>query len=358
MKSFTILLFTTITTGLMAQQLNTVATLGSTLEETSSLLYLDGRLLTINDASGDKNIYEIDQTTGGISRSVNLFKANNVDWESLAHDNDHIYVCDTGDDEGERDELKIYRVTKENYLNYDVIVSEVTKFTYPFLNGFDHGFNCEASVVIDDRIYLFTKAYNGEPTRVFSVPTEIGNYVAEFVQEIALAPRVTDASVMDNGQILVSQIDDNNNLTISRLDWDGQQFNISDQQSPTVPADFSGQIEGICPLDNGNFYLTREKSWLGLSGLFKFEWMSAAASVGEVKEGLLELYPNPTIGDVTLRTDVETTAVVYSALGQKVWEGEILPGANNIETSEWRRGVYLVTLDGEMESKTMKLLVK
>ncbi len=80
------------------------------IAETSGLVFFDNRLITHNDSGGMNALYEINTGTGNISRTVTIQNATNVDWEDICTDNDYIYIGDFGNNNGNRTNLKIYKV--------------------------------------------------------------------------------------------------------------------------------------------------------------------------------------------------------------------------------------------------------
>ena len=82
------------------------------VDENSGLAYLNGKLWTINDSGGLPVLYALDTTNGQIVQRIAIANAVNIDWESLADDDQYIYIGDFGNNSGNRDDLSIYRVLK------------------------------------------------------------------------------------------------------------------------------------------------------------------------------------------------------------------------------------------------------
>ena len=85
--------------------------LPSELDETSGLAFFNGKLWTINDSGGLPALYAFDTISGEIVQRITVSNAQNIDWESLAMDADHIYIGDFGNNAGTRDDLVIYKVS-------------------------------------------------------------------------------------------------------------------------------------------------------------------------------------------------------------------------------------------------------
>ena len=80
------------------------------VKETSGLLFLDGKIITHNDSGNDANLYEIDSLSGTILRTISIANATNIDWEDLAENDTHLFIADIGNNNGNRQDLKIYTI--------------------------------------------------------------------------------------------------------------------------------------------------------------------------------------------------------------------------------------------------------
>lgn len=345
-----------LSTTAFAQQLVSVTELCPDVEETSGLLYLDNRIITLNDALNDETLYEIESSTGMVTRSVDIMKSENIDWESLSADAGFIYICDIGNDEGLRNSFKIYRVSIADYLTYTLVDHNVIEFEYPFLNSNGLEFNAESSVVMNNYIYLFTKEAANESTQVFRIPKTPGFHTAEHVTSIDVQASITDATITEDGLILLTGLDSNNDFIVTKLTESSGTFTIVDQEIFTVPASYSGQIEGICPINDVEFYVSSELSSSGSSGLFTLD-IGSSASI-EAQEFTFGVHPNPADNFVKIETEEPAHATVHSVSGAKIWEGELLPGETKIETAQWNSGVYVISLAGENTTSSQKLVVK
>src|SRR5690606_14700262 len=77
------------------------------LDETSGLLFYNNTFITHTDSGGKAELYEVNPTTGAITRTVEITNATNGDWEDIAQDSTHIYIGDIGNNSGDRTDLKI-----------------------------------------------------------------------------------------------------------------------------------------------------------------------------------------------------------------------------------------------------------
>ena len=165
------------------QQVDLVTTLSDSLIETSGLILLDDRLITHNDSGGESALYEIDTTSGNISRKVIIDNATNVDWKDLCYDNTHIYIADFGNNSGSRTNLRVYRVNISDYLSTpnDTISADTIFFNYADQVDFTPtslmtNYDAEGLISWNDSLYIFTKNWGNQWTNVYALPKTPGNY--------------------------------------------------------------------------------------------------------------------------------------------------------------------------------------
>src|SRR5688572_18268899 len=82
------------------------------LNESSGLTFLDGKLWTFNDSGNANDIYRIDTASTTVYQTVDISNATNVDWEDMASNSTHLFIGDFGNNNGDRQNLRIYRVNK------------------------------------------------------------------------------------------------------------------------------------------------------------------------------------------------------------------------------------------------------
>jgi len=158
------------------------------VKETSGLIFYDNAFWTINDSGNAPILYKLDTVTGNIIQRITVLNSTNVDWETLAQDEDYIYIGDVGNNSGNRDDLGIYILTKANIPSSgDASVNSshisLTYSDYP--NGHvkrnENNFDCEALITIGDSLYLFSKDWGDNQTRLYRLPKTPGDYVAQLL---------------------------------------------------------------------------------------------------------------------------------------------------------------------------------
>lgn len=156
----------------------------------------------------DRNsIYAIDTTSGSSSnrilRSVAISNATNLDWEDMAQDDYYIYLGDFGNNsKGNRTNLKIYKISKAEVSTSNAVNAEVINFSYSDQTNFSDqaqnytDFDCESMILINGKIYLFTKQWVSYGTSVYEIAsTTAGTYTANKIATIANVGLLTGAAV-------------------------------------------------------------------------------------------------------------------------------------------------------------------
>jgi len=181
------------------------------LEETSGLIFYSDELWTINDSGNDAILYKLDTAAGNIIQEITINNAVNTDWESLAQDEQYIYIGDFGNNSGNRDDLGIYIIAKEDLPesgNGSVSAGYIA-FTYPDYPGRinqrdENNFDCEAMISIGDSLYLFSKNWGDFQTKLYRLPKQAGTYEAALLATFNTAGLVTGADYNDeSGEVVL-----------------------------------------------------------------------------------------------------------------------------------------------------------
>ena len=144
--------------------------LSDSLVETSGLIDFDHLFWTHND-DHDTTIYGLN-SNGKIQKKIKLEKVKNNDWEEISQDSSYIYIGDFGNNyQGNRKDLQLLRIEKKSFLSNNPVIDTIA-FSYSNQTDFSikkgntTNFDCEAFVVSQDSIYLFTKQWSQNQTSV------------------------------------------------------------------------------------------------------------------------------------------------------------------------------------------------
>lgn len=247
-----------------------LGTLDSLLDGSSSLIYWEDGYWTYNDHN-DNCLYQIDSTNSATVEAICIKKIKNQDTEEITQDSLYLYFGDFGNNSGRRKNLQILRVSKESLEN-KVFRIDTIRFSYEDqtdftarLNATD--FDCEAFIVTEDSIYLFTKQWVSAQTTVYSLPKIPGTHVAHRRDTYNTKGLVTGATYIPEYQIVVlCGYDYDKNHILSALhpflillyDFKDGSFFSGNKRRLDFPSGTKAQIEGIATSNALDFYLTSE----------------------------------------------------------------------------------------------------
>ena len=303
--------------------------LDTTLNESSGLLYINNRLISMNDSGNVARLYEMDTISNQIIRTVDISQASNVDWEALAEDNDYIYIGDFGNNLGNRTDLMIYRISKVDYLAGNQVSADHISFSYDDQTNFtadsNTNFDAEAMIVNDTNIFIFTKNHGNQQCSLYKIPKFLGTFRATLVSTYNTQGMITDATYDEqNEQIFLSGYDDQLNPFIIRLaGYTGIDF-FSGSVDRISIINQGIQIEGITHASSTRYFMTSEAFNYGSinipAKLFAFNSLFSTG-IDENNSGDFKIYPNPADREFFVRFSKLTTGeiIITNTLGQIVW---------------------------------------
>ena len=221
------------------------------LDENSGLIFYNNNIITFNDSGGEANLYEINASTGNITRTVTITNATNVDWEDITQDASYIYIGDIGNNNGNRTDLKIYKIAKNDYNGSDdIAVAEIISYSYADQLDFNSNSNntnwdAEGLISYGEQLLIFSKNWVDNRVNVYSIPKTNGTYSA-----------LLESSYNTNGLITSAEISLNENI-IYLIGYSNSQapFMYTIHGIPNNSLDiFSGiiseKVSNIVPLGN------------------------------------------------------------------------------------------------------------
>jgi hypothetical protein len=178
--------------------------LNSSIKESSGLIEIDGILWTHNDSGGEPKLYAINPSDGSITRVVTIINATNRDWEDITYSKEYVYIGDFGNNNGNRKDLCIYRISRAALSSgASSVASEKINFYYDDQTDFpDKDFDCEAMAYAKGKLHLFSKNWNDKQTRHYILNAEIGDQVAHYQNTFNLNALVTGAAINEQSNIL------------------------------------------------------------------------------------------------------------------------------------------------------------
>ena len=351
------------------------------VEETSGLVIYNNTLFTHNDNS-DVNLYALDSITGGILQTLSITGSVNQDWEELAQDNDYFYIGDFGNNvSGNRANLHILKINKQALLSGNAEVGQIN-FTYSNQTDFSPqnnnatDFDCEAMVISQDSIYLFTKQWVSKKTSVYALPKASGTYTAQLKATHDVNGLITGATWLEDKKLIV--LSGYSSLVSPFLyllyDFKEHNFFSGNKRKVSMSGAFFHQVEGIATANGTDYFVTNEDlaqqpfinvaqklHRLDLSSFLTgyLENLSLGTYQNEMRN-LIRIYPNPTKDIVHIDADATLSGLRYTFYdmnGKQALSGIINSGTNRIDISRLAPGIYTIKLD-KYSDYSYKLLKK
>jgi hypothetical protein len=226
----------------------------STLNEISGMIFRnDTSLLAHNDGGQGAKVFEVDLDKKKINRTIKIYNATNLDWEDIAQDDEYIYVSDSGNFLGQRDDLKIYKISKSELEIKDSVAAEIIEFEYPDQGSFPpteiHNYECEAVISFENELFLFSKNHVDLKTKWYSLPKSEGSYSATLIQEFDSDGLITGATISKDKNVIALLGYHKNSGDFEPFIWllyDFPDGKIFDGKSKKLDLTFNAQMESIC----------------------------------------------------------------------------------------------------------------
>jgi len=283
--------------------LTTKFNLNTVLNESSGLLNWKTLVWSHNDSGNDAVLYGMNSKSGAIERTVVVSNAANIDWEDIAQDNSFIYIGDFGNNaNGNRTDLKIYRIAKKDISAGDTVKAGIINFSYSDQTDFtpkgsnNTNFDCEALIAYGDSLFLFSKDWVDNKTRLYKLPKKPGTYTATNIGELNIGGLITGAEVLPTQRVIVIS---GYNVLLSPFvyllyDFSGNNFFGANKRKVQVNASFT-QMEGICAKSTTNFFVSNERySKLGITVPAKVSSLNLASLLNPYYTKLTTLANNTT----------------------------------------------------------------
>jgi hypothetical protein len=247
------------------------------INETSGLEFYNNNFITHNDSGGEPSLYVFNEM-GEVIETVGLnknpdFEIENNDWEDITNDNEYLFVADTGNNFGNRDNLNIIRVSKGT----DFMVDGIIKISYSDQESFfprpKHKYDAEAIIVIEDKIALFSKDRENLNTDLYLVDkNQNGSQILTSEVSYDVDTLITGGD-FDEDRNLLALVSYNSNGNQYLLLFEN--FELNNLENNTykkfkIPLE-QAQIEAVKIIDEKTFWVTSEDEGIGNPFMYKIE---------------------------------------------------------------------------------------
>ena len=247
------------------------------INETSGLEFYNNNFITHNDSGGEPSLYVFNEM-GEVIETIGLdknpdFEIENNDWEDITNDNEYLFVADTGNNFGNRDNLNIIRVSKGT----DFMVDGIIEISYSDQESFfprpKHKYDAEAIIVIEDKIALFSKDRENLNTDLYLVnKNQNGSQILTSEVSYDVNTLITGGDY-DEDRNLLALVSYNSNGNQYLLLF--KNFKLNDLENNTfkkfkIPLE-QAQIEAVKIIDEKTFWVTSEDEGIGSPFMYKIE---------------------------------------------------------------------------------------
>lgn len=239
------------------------------IEETSGLEFFKGGFLTHNDSGGKPTLYEFNET-GNILEGYNIEGVENNDWEDIAQDENYLYISDSGNNKGKRQDLNILIVDpKSDFKKVGTIA-----FNYRNQQNFDkrkkHPFDAEALVATPNELILFSKNRVTHTTQLYSIPKTSGNYSLSPKKSFDVQSLITGGDYHETHNLiaLVGYTRSGEQFLYTLSSFDMKKLDEIKMRKFKLPLD-GKQIEAIKIIDQNTFWVTSEDEGIGYPMMYK-----------------------------------------------------------------------------------------
>lgn len=341
--------------------LTQIAGLPDILKECSGVELLSSGLWIHNDGGNEHHIFRIDSVSGDILQTAILGNAENIDWEDFAESDNYLYLGDFGNNLGNRTDLKIYRINKNDLAN-DTINVEVIEFSYSdqvdFLkNNNNHNFDCEAFVFFNDRLHLFTKNWVDNKTNHYTLSAEPGTHTAQLQESFDVNGLITGAEISaDHEIVLLGYTEFGFNFMWLLFDFNEDFFFSGNKRKISLgTALTNSQTEGITFRENGYGYICAEEFKVNdqltlpqkLLSFSISQWISDITSTKDFAPlKKIAVYPNPSRGFFEIENkDLKNLDwKLYNKMGRLLKSGNTTGVKTRIDIATLPAGVYYLLI--------------
>lgn len=321
-----------------------LADLSDVVIETSGLILKDGLLWTHNDSGGDPTLFALDTSEGTVVRQLDIKQASNRDWEDITRDDSSIYIGDFGNNRGDRRDLKIYVVPLTG-LDQMEESADTISYEYPDQNNFsirpqNHDYDMEAVIAMGDSLYLFSKNWSDQKTRLYRLPKKPGHYVADLIDSFEVDGLITGASFSQQDSLIVLTGYTRLFTTFVWMMWDFRGHDVFSGHKRRIELGIPfHQLEAISWNPTGRyFFISNERltniitTPARLHKVYVDQWLVnpltsvQTSMVSQVQS--LEIIPNPAIDSIHFNWPIEIsgegTVQIFNTHGRVVFH-ERLP---------------------------------
>ena len=176
--------------------------LSKKINETSGLTIFKDTIYTFNDSGGENEIYQLSET-GKILKTLKIPNSKNIDWEDMTSSNDCIYIADTGNNLGNRKDLKIYSFNPSTNSTEILHFNYKNQIDFPVNSNRKTDFDCESVIYYNGKLHLFSKEWTSNQTKHYILHLNKSNQVLEEIETFNVEMLATGVTIFNDNFYLV-----------------------------------------------------------------------------------------------------------------------------------------------------------
>lgn len=326
--------------------------LPSNLTESSGIILLDGKIITHNDSGGQSELYEIDTTSGLLTRTIKIDNATNVDWEDIAQDEKSIYIGDFGNNNGNRTNLKIYKIDKSEYQNSTNVTAEVIEFSYSDQEIFESDpenteWDSEALISFDDNLILISKNWVDGITKAYAIPKDAGSYSVEPLPTRLNADGLVTGAIFNSETGKIYLVGYNQFLQpfiFSCKNFTGNDIFSGENTKTQLSSLGFEQAEAITHVEANRYFISSESFSIGpVSRQARLLTFTSNDPILSIKDNVrvdISLFPNPVSSALNIHGENFKLVEIYDANSRLILNDKI----KNIDVSGLKSGFYFAEI--------------
>ncbi len=326
--------------------------LPESLNESSGIILVNNRIIIHNDSGNENKLYEIDTLNGAIVRTIIVQNATNVDWEDIAQDENFIYVGDIGNNNGNRTDLKIYKVNKNSFLNSNEVQAEIIEFNYEDQQDFtitpnENEWDAEALISFDEEdLIVFTKNWVDGETKAYKIPKEAGNYSVEPCETTLNAQGlITGATYNYASETLLLT---GYTIYLDPFVWIVKDFDddifSGNNERILLPELEAEKIEAIAFVNSKRYFIASESFQIfdtsDNAKIISIDTTGNTAIKDILRQFEIEIYPNPVSNQLFIKCPEFKHVEIYDSKQSLVTKSN----TQKISTSHLPKGIYFVKI--------------
>lgn len=341
----------------------------------SGFEFFDNQLWAHNDHIDGPQIYQIDTATGEVIKSVWIDNWPKRDWEDMTSSDTHLYIGDFGNNNGNRTDLKVLKI-KRSDLTEDTVAAEEINFNFADQTDFstrnrEHDFDCEAILYKNDSLYIFSKNWVDNKTRLYVLPDQAGSHSLIPRAEFDVGGLVTAADISLDGKNILLLCYAENGATFLYLLFDYQDFMpfSGNKRKIDIGSFFTvSQVESLTFQNDSEGFIGSEDFSVISGKLLHFkisQWIEnwPVNSTNIVQNDNIHVYPNPFKEELHVGVKSGNKKIkkieFFDTSGQRVLKKRIRLKKNiHISGNKLSSGMYVMKIKMKDGSEVVKKIIK